>query len=327
LLNTREKEQLPDKPELDRETAEVKWAKWNGCMEAIAKLRQKLEAFDPDVLIVVGDDQHENLVDDNMPPFSIYMGEEVEASVSLRYLNQPKSENRTKYRVDAQLAGALVAGLMDEGFDPAYSKRTRYDGGLGHAFARVLKFLTPDAGRRVIPVMVNTYYPPAPSAHRCAQFGVALAKLVDRFPRTDRVVVAWRVSHTKIDEQLDEKFIRRCSTIRITWCDSRLRLVEGTSEIRNWIVTAARQLQRHDGRLLRSIALERVSLRHGLRLLAATIAHGFCRQNIGLSSCLEFLRMTDEPPSAQRNRASLPSVSRFQTFGSVFVSNIGTGCR
>ena len=106
LLNNREKERLPDKPELDRETSEVKWAKWNGCMEAIAKLRQKLEALDPDVLIVVGDDQHENLVDDNMPPFSIYMGEEVEASVSLRYLNQPKSENRTKYRVDAKLAGA-----------------------------------------------------------------------------------------------------------------------------------------------------------------------------------------------------------------------------
>ena len=243
LLNNREKERLPDKPELDRETAEVKWAKWNGCMEAIAKLRQKLEAFDPDVVIVVGDDQHENLVDDNMPPFSIYMGEEVEASVSLRYLNQPKSENRTKYRVDAKLAGALVAGLMDEGFDPAYSKRTRYDGGLGHAFARVLKFLTPDAGRRIIPVMVNTYYPPAPSAHRCAQFGVALAKLIGRFPSADRVVViaSGGLSHTKIDEQLDERFIRALQhndTADMSAIPASV-LVEGTSEIRNWIVTAA----------------------------------------------------------------------------------------
>ena len=242
LLNNREKERLPDKPELDRETAEVKWAKWNGCMEAIAKLRQQLEAFDPDVLIVVGDDQHENLVDDNMPPFSIFMGEEVEASVSLRYLNQPKSENRTKYRVEAKLAGALVAGLMDEGFDPAYSKRTRYDGGLGHAFARVLKFLTPDATRRIIPVMVNTYYPPAPSAHRCAQFGVALAKLIDRFPSADRVVVigSGGLSHTKIDEQLDERFIRALQHNETDYMSAMPAsvLVEGTSEIRNWIVTA-----------------------------------------------------------------------------------------
>jgi 3-O-methylgallate 3,4-dioxygenase len=243
LLNNREKEQLPDKPELERETSEVKWAKWNGCMKAIAELRQKLEAFDPDVLIVVGDDQHENLVDDNMPPFSIFTGEEVEASVSLRYLNQARSENRTKYRVDAKLAGALVAGLMDEGFDPAYSKRTRYDGGLGHAFARVLKFLTPDAGRRVIPVMVNTYYPPAPSAHRCAQFGVALAKLVDRFPSTDRVVViaSGGLSHTKIDERLDEKFIRALQHNDTDYMSAipASVLVEGTSEIRHWIVTAA----------------------------------------------------------------------------------------
>ena len=243
LLNNREKEQLPEKPELERETLEVKWAKWNGCMKAIAELRQKLDAFDPDVLIVVGDDQHENLVDDNMPPFSIFTGEEVEASVSLRYLNQARSENRTKYRVDAKLAGALVAGLMDEGFDPAYSKRTRYDGGLGHAFARVLKFLTPDASRRVIPVMVNTYYPPAPSAHRCAQFGVALAKLVDRFPSTDRVVViaSGGLSHTKIDERLDEKFIRALQHNDTDYMSAipASVLVEGTSEIRNWIVTAA----------------------------------------------------------------------------------------
>lgn len=242
LLNTREKERLPEKPELERETAEVKWAKWNGCMEAIAELRQKLEAFDPDVLIVVGDDQHENLIDDNMPPFSIYMGEEVEASSSLRYLNQPKSENRTRYRVDAKLAEALTLGLMDEGFDPAYSKRTRYEGGLGHAFARVLKFLMPEPTRRIVPVMVNTYYPPAPSARRCVKFGTALASLVRRFPSDDRVVVigSGGLSHTKIDEQLDQRFIQALQQNNLAYMSTMPAsvLIEGTSEIRNWIVTA-----------------------------------------------------------------------------------------
>ncbi|HEY7316325.1 MAG TPA: hypothetical protein VIE89_02050 [Candidatus Binatia bacterium] len=242
LLNNREKEELPDKPELDRETADVKWAKWNGCKEAIAKLRQKLEAWDPTTVIVVGDDQHENLVDDNMPPFSIFMGDEAEASVSLRYLNQPKSENRTKYRVDAQLARALIDGLMHEGFDPAYSKRTRYDGGLGHAFARVLKFLTPDASRRIVPVMVNTYYPPAPSARRCAQFGAVLAKLIEGYQNGDRVVViaSGGLSHTKIDEKLDEKFIRALQHNDLDYMSAMPAsiLVEGTSEIRNWIVAA-----------------------------------------------------------------------------------------
>jgi 3-O-methylgallate 3,4-dioxygenase len=243
LLNTREKEGLPEKPELERETPEVKWAKWNGCMETIGKLRQKLEAFDPDILIVVGDDQHENIVDDIMPPFSIYMGDEVEASTSLRYLNQPKSENRTRYRVDAKLAEALINGLMDEGFDPAYSKRTRYEGGLGHAFARVLKFLIPEPTRRIVPVMVNTYYPPAPSPRRCVKFGAGLAALVRRFPSDDRVVMigSGGLSHTKIDEQLDERFIQALRQSDLDYMSAMPAsvLVEGTSEIRNWIVTAA----------------------------------------------------------------------------------------
>jgi len=97
LLQDRRGENLPDKPALENETLEVKWTKWRACMSAIDQLRAKVAALRPDVFIVVGDDQHENLVDDNMPPFTIFMGKEAEASVSLRYLNQARSENRTKY--------------------------------------------------------------------------------------------------------------------------------------------------------------------------------------------------------------------------------------
>jgi aromatic ring-opening dioxygenase LigB subunit len=248
LLATRASEQLPDKPELERETHEVQWAKWNGCREAISKLREKINALSPDVLIVVGDDQHENLIDDNMPPFTIYMGEEAEASVSLRYLKQPRSENRTKYQVDAKMAEALVTGLMDAGFDPSYSKQTRYDGGLGHAFARVLKFLIPEPKCRVIPVMVNTYYPPAPSAKRCLQFGQALASIIRQYSSRDRVVLvaSGGLSHTKIDEDLDRRFIRALETNETPYMSTMPSTVfrDGTSEILNWIVIAGAANQR-----------------------------------------------------------------------------------
>lgn len=242
LLRNRQSENLPDKPGLENETDVVKWNKWRGCMSAIEKLRQRLEALRPEVLIVVGDDQHENLVDDNMPPFTIYMGEEAEASVSLHYLNQPRSENRTKYRIDAKLAEAIITGLMDHGFDPSYSKKTRYDGGLGHAFARVLKFLAPSASYGVIPVMVNTYYPPAPSAKRCLQFGQTLASLIRDYPGNHRVVIAASggLSHTKIDESLDAGFLKALENndkAYMTAMPSSL-FREGTSEILNWIVVA-----------------------------------------------------------------------------------------
>jgi len=242
LLQNRQSENLPDKPGLENETDDVKWTKWRGCMNAIVKLRRRIESLRPDVLIVVGDDQHENLVDDNMPPFTIFMGEAAEASVSLRYLKQPRSENRTKYRIDAKLAEALITGLMDQGFDPSYSKKTRYDGGLGHAFARVLKFLVPDANCLLIPVMVNTYYAPAPSAQRCLKFGQALASIIRQYPSDDRVVIAASggLSHTKIDEALDEQFLQALKSNDTAYMSAMPASVfrEGTSEILNWIVIA-----------------------------------------------------------------------------------------
>jgi len=243
LLRMRESEKLAAKPELESETDEVKRQKWHHCMDAIAKLRQKLEALRPDVTIVIGDDQHENILDDNTPPFTIFIGDEAEATTSLRYLNQAKSDNRTRYDIDSKLAKGLLADLMDNGFDPAYSKMTRYEGGLGHAFARVLKFLIPDADSRVVPIMVNTYFPPAPSAKRCVQFGRALAEAIRRDPGTQRIVIVGSggLSHTKIDERLDAEFldlVKRNDLESMAAMPSAL-FVEGTSEILNWIATAA----------------------------------------------------------------------------------------
>ena len=243
LLKNRESENLPEKSALQNESADVMWSKWRGCIAAIEDLRHKLDAIHPDVVIVVGDDQHENLLDDNMPPFTIFIGEEVDASVSLRYLKQPRSANKTAYRVNGRLAEALVNGLMEEGFDPAYSKQTRFEGGLGHAFARVLKFLTPDAQYPIVPLMVNTYYPPAPSASRCILFGRALAGALEKYGGRERVVVVGSggLSHTKIDETLDRDFIRAVESNDSGYMRAMPseKLVEGTSEIRNWIVTAA----------------------------------------------------------------------------------------
>ena len=243
LLNTRSWDPLPVRPELERETMEVKWAKWKRCMAAIDQLREKLAALAPDTIVVVGDDQHENLLDDNMPPFTLFVGKEAEASVSLKYLNQPKSENRTRYRVDDALAVSLIDGLMNEGFDPAYSRTTRYEGGLGHAFARALKFLMPEPRSAIVPIMVNTYYPPAPSAKRCFQFGRALASAIRAFAERRRVVIVGSggLSHTKIDERLDRSLLQALEKNDRRFLEnmSASALVEGTSEIRNWIVTAA----------------------------------------------------------------------------------------
>lgn len=242
-LNNRERENLPERPELLSRTLEQKQAEWDGCMSAIDRLREVLAELRADTVVIVGDDQHENFVDDGMPPFTIYTGEEAEASTALRYLGEDFSQKRACYTVDAPLARWLVEDLMEAGFDPAYSCRTRFEGGLGHAFGRPLKFLLPEAGPATVPIMVNTYYPPVPSPKRCLLFGHALAAAIGRFPESRRVAVVGSggLSHTKICEELDERFL---SALRVGDLDymaamSPADLVEGTSEIRNWIVLAA----------------------------------------------------------------------------------------
>jgi 3-O-methylgallate 3,4-dioxygenase len=91
--------------------------------------------------------------------------------------------------------------------------------------------------------MVNTYYPPAPSAKRCAEFGKAMAAAIRAFPQSRRVVVVGSggLSHTKIDEGLDADLIQALTTNDQKFLQrmESSALVEGTSEIRNWIVTAA----------------------------------------------------------------------------------------
>jgi len=212
------------------------------CRAALAELRQQLEAWAPDAVIVVGDDQHENIQDDNMPPFVIYTRGDVDATLNFKYLGQSPRDQMKRYEVHAELAQALLEGLMDNGFDPAWSTKTREEVGLGHAFGRALDFLMAERRFPIVPVMVNTYYPPAPSAKRCLAFGAALRHVVESWDSNVRIVLlaSGGLSHTVIDETLDAAFLDALVTFNPDYF-VRLpaaTLVEGTSEMRNWIIAA-----------------------------------------------------------------------------------------
>ncbi|HEY7300618.1 MAG TPA: hypothetical protein VH684_22195 [Xanthobacteraceae bacterium] len=243
VLHNRHGDALPVRPELARETMVEKSAKWQRCKDAIDQLRRKLAVWRPDVLVIVADDQHENILDDANPPFTVYVGPDFEASISLSYFKEPKSANRTAYKTDQALAQALLESLMEAGFDAAYSKVLRYEGGLGHAFARILKFLTPDAALPVVPIMVNTYFPPAPSPKRCVAFGQALAAAVRQLPDDRKIAVigSGGLSHTIIDEALDYGVVNAIKANDLDYLGAlpASQLIAGSSEIRNWIVTAA----------------------------------------------------------------------------------------
>ncbi len=212
------------------------------CDSAIAALREQLARWAPDTIVIVGDDQHENLLDDNMPPFSIFIGDEVDATRKYRYFGTETRGQVTRYKVNAPLAQELIGDLMDAGFDPAWSRKTRFEGGLGHAFGRVLEFLAPGNNTAIVPVMVNTYFPPAPSAARCVAFGRALGAAIRASGAARRAVLVGSggLSHTKIDEGLDRDFIAALESNDLDFMASigNETLTAGTSEIRNWMIVA-----------------------------------------------------------------------------------------
>ena len=225
-------------------TPEAMRAHHDRCHAAIAKLGDQLRAWNPDVLIVCGDDQEENILFDNMPPFTIFTGKEADATIHYTYFGAKEDPSQiTRYQVDSGLSDSLLLGLMDEGFDPSWSRETRDPSGLGHAFGRSLRMLLPDCRIPIVPIMVNTYYPPAPSAKRCHDFGTALARILARLKDGKRVAIigSGGLSHTKIDEALDQKVIKAIETNDGKYLSSLPAdvLVAGTSEIRNWIIVAA----------------------------------------------------------------------------------------
>jgi hypothetical protein len=232
----------PERPELEKHlTPETQQAYYERCLAAMETLAKQIDAWKPDAIIVIGDDQNENIKDDNNPPICIYIGDEVDASLRSAESAQAGT-GTTHYKVDAELARGLVEGLMDLDMDPAWSRRPRLETGMGHAIARPLHFTTPRADYPIIPLMLNTYYPPAPSPRRCVRLGQALEQVINGFSGDQGVVImgSGGLSHIVIDEELDHGFMDALERNDLDYMAAMdpAQLTTGTSEIRNWIATA-----------------------------------------------------------------------------------------
>ena len=182
-----------EKPGMREQTSEamMQW-RYDACHKAMDTISARIDEIAPDTIVLIGDDQRENLLADNTPPFLVYIGDEVDAStrVSHYHLGDEFTDTITKYQVDVPLARWVIDSLLDSGFDPAWSTATRHEQGLGHAFGRPLHTTNDDARYRIVPVMVNTYYPPTSSPKRCVDFGRTLARAIESFDESRRVVVA-----------------------------------------------------------------------------------------------------------------------------------------
>ena len=221
--------------------------------QAIAHLSQKLYDARLDVLVMVGDDQQEYLLDDNMPAFCVFWGKEVkvaghEAGPSTG--GQPLIGYNTADKqapTDSALGRHIIEGLMEAEFDVGRSsfldprRGGRAKGGIGHAFGYVYNRLMTGDTIPTVPIMLNTYYPPnQPTPKRCYNLGQALKSSIESWPKDIRVgiLASGGLSHFVVDEELDQAALAgmQAKSVEKLSALPREKINSGSSEIRNWIV-------------------------------------------------------------------------------------------
>ena len=197
------------------------------------KVRAELDAFNPDVVLVWGDDQYENFKEDIIPAFCVMAYDEYECTPfttkdgGARPNVWGEAADKT-FRYNGHPAARHLAGaLIDDGFDVAYAYKALHEPGLGHAFLNTLLYLDYDRtgfDYPVIPFAINCYGsriirnrggaspqivngvemaldPPGPSPKRCMELGAAAARAMLASPWRVALIASSSWSHAFLTEK------------------------------------------------------------------------------------------------------------------------------
>jgi 3-O-methylgallate 3,4-dioxygenase len=216
------------------------------CRAAIDVLRQTLADVEPDITVIVSDDQDEWFFENNMPAFAVYWGDRValrprqvppDSPEFLRLIADGYGDVALDVPVPSGFGRHVIDYLMDHDFDISHVAYTdelyggrvirRYptaDGsdlgvvretaphpqGLGHGFSFVVKRLFDNHPGPILPVYQNTCYPPnqvRPS--RSYDLGVGLAGAIASWDDDVRVAVvaSGGLSHFVVDEEFDRSLL------------------------------------------------------------------------------------------------------------------------
>lgn len=223
------------------------------CHDAMQQLSKFLRENKPDVVVVIGDDQEELFLEDNMPAFSIYWGKTI-TNIKPPMEGRPKGmqlsawgyydENPTDYPGEPDLGLHIVRQLIEEGVDVAQFQRQREGVGMSHAFTFMHRRIMPNPSVPMVPVFINTYYPPnQPTARRAVDFGHRLREAITNWPQDKRVVVmaSGGLSHFVVDEELDQMLLNslKSNDEQALMEIPESRLQSGNSEAKNWMALGA----------------------------------------------------------------------------------------
>lgn len=193
------------------------------------ELRKELDAFNPDFVVIWGDDQYENFKEDIIPPFCVLAYDEFNCqpfengngSVR-RNVWDEGADTVFKFKGHKHGARALVSGMIDRGVDMSYAYQPLHEPGLGHAILNTILYLDYDRtgfDYPVVPMLVNCYGsrvirnqggseerspdpdPPGPSPKRCMQIGAAAAQALQESPYRVALIASSSWSHAFLTEK------------------------------------------------------------------------------------------------------------------------------
>jgi len=248
--------QLPHTATVEIESLAIRQDHYRRIHAAFAVLRKQFQAYRPDALIMIGDDQGDMFDAVNNPTFSIYTGEEPIWGRDVRDWRVPPEQRRKiEFRNHVDLSRHLLKGLIRRGFDMAnigrFEARGAPERGISHAVVNLAPEVDPDREVPIVCVLLNEYYPPLPSAERCAQLGEAIADALAERPERVAIYASGGLSHFPgefnmgwIDRALDQWILERLDRNDVdalkhlfTFDSDNLR--SGTGEVRAWISVAA----------------------------------------------------------------------------------------
>ena len=239
----------------------VRAERYDRCQAALDQLGEVFRKVAPDVVVIVGDDQHEWFQEETQPSFAVYCGdqavnykvsdaEKARAAVTGRshsiYMNHPAESDHT-YNVQSDLARHMVLCANDVEFDVAFlgeqPKGREGPRNIGHAYGFVAMRLLKDRLPPIVPVLANTYYPPnQPTPKRCYEFGKILSRAIRAWDKDVRVAIcaSGGMSHFVIDEEFDHRMIGALKERdeKTIFAEPNIMFRSGTSEIKNWIIAA-----------------------------------------------------------------------------------------
>jgi hypothetical protein len=223
--------------------------------KSLDQLAQTIQDANLDVLVVIGDDQEELFTKAHMPAVAIYSGAEIithpknEVNPNLPQWYQEankgyKMDTVHHYPAAPELASKLIDGLIGEGIDLSVATEVAnpQKAGFGHAYGFVIDRLIGETDIPILPVMLNTYFPPnVPRPARCYDIGQAIRRVLEALDENLRVgvVASGGLTHFAVDEDLDRTVIRALNekdeaTLRSL---PHMGLRSGNSEILNWVMT------------------------------------------------------------------------------------------